>query len=150
MTHFADAHHAAVAAHDHQRGIDAGILHARFGQVRGRDHPRQIDALITAVARSRRQSIQPRDLVPARRRQVEILADLANEFFRRRIVDAKGRRCHQHLRAVRAQRTHGILDRLSVEPVAEQELIAGLQDAAWREFDSVDAHLHFGQFRRLG
>ena len=52
--------------------------------------------------------------MPARRRKVEILTDFANEFFRGRIVDAEGRRCHQHLRAVRAERAHGILERADV------------------------------------
>ena len=42
------------------------------------------------------------------------------------------------------------LDRLPVEPVAEQEFVAGLKDATRREFDRIDAHLRFGEFRRLG
>ena len=150
MPHFADIHHAAVAAHDHQRRIDAGVLHARFGQIGGRDHPRQDRRIDDSGARPGRQSIQPRDLMPARRRKTELVADLTNEFFGRRIVDAERGRCHQHLGALRAERRHGILDRLSVQPVAEQELVAGLKHAPRREFDRIDANLRLREFRCLG
>ncbi len=86
----------------------------------------------------------------ARRRKPEFVADRTNQFFGRGIVDAEGSRRHQHLRALRAERSHGILDRLAVEGVAQQKLVAGLKHAARREFDRIDANLGLREFRRLG
>ena len=88
--------------------------------------------------------------MPACRRKTELVADRTNQFLGRRIVDAERGRGHQHLGALGAERGHGILDRLSVDAVAEQKLVAGLQHATRREFDRIDADLRLGEFRGLG
>jgi len=48
------------------------------------------------------------------------------------------------------QRGYGILDRLSVQGVAQQELIAGVKHATRRELDRIDTNLRLRKFRCLG
>ena len=83
-------------------------------------------------------------------RQTELVADRTNQFFGRGVVDAERSRGHQHLGALRAECRHGVLDGFTVQPVAEQELVAGLQHATRRKLDRINANLRLGELRGLG
>ena len=88
--HFVDVHDAAVAAHDHQRRDDAGLAHAGFGHVGGRDHARQDRGIDHGGARAGRQPVQARDLVAARGEQAGLGAQLAHQLLAAGVVDAEG------------------------------------------------------------
>ena len=64
-----DVHHAAVAAHDHQRGGDARVGHGARGDARGAQHARQDRGVERGGARTRAQAVLRRHLRAAGRRE---------------------------------------------------------------------------------
>mmetsp|Transcript_18361 Transcript_18361/g.29575 ORF Transcript_18361/g.29575 Transcript_18361/m.29575 type:complete len:325 (-) Transcript_18361:105-1079(-) len=87
--HFLDVHDAAIAAHDHQRNIDARVAHAAFGHVRRGDHLGQDGGVHNSGLGAHRQAIELRDVVAAGGDQFELGGRGTNHVFGGCVVHAE-------------------------------------------------------------
>ena len=110
LSHLADVHNAAVAAHDHQRRRDAAALNAfvchvsrlcHFGQDAGVDYGRSGSHL---------QAVQLAYLMAGSRRQAQPLGGARHGIFAARVVHAEGLAGHDDAAALAAQRLHCAAD----------------------------------------
>ena len=145
--HLLDVHHAAVAAHDHQRRLNAGFANTRFGHGRGVDHFRQDAGVDDGGAGARRQAIELGDLVAAGRGEAGLDHQAAHRFFGLVVVDAEGGTGDDDLCAFRLEFLDRLADRLVGQRLLHQEPVGRFQMAAGRELDRLHGALALGQQR---
>ena len=140
-SHLVDVHDAAVAAHDHERCLDAGLAHARLGHVRRVDHLGQDAGVDHRRAGARRESVELRDLVAAGHGHFRTDGGLADRLLAAVIVDAEGAGRDDDAHALRAQLLDGRQRTLVGELFGGDETVTRPQEAPGRQLDLADVAL---------
>ena len=105
-----DVHHAAVAAHDHQRRGDARVGDGLRGHPRGVHHPRQNRGIERRGPRTRAQAVHGADVVTARRCEAALPGARDRRFLALRTIDGeRGARRDRFDVFVSAAVEHGVI-----------------------------------------
>ena len=142
-----NVHHAAVAAHDHQRRLNAGFANTRLGHGRGVDHFRQDAGVDDGGAGAGRQAIELGDLIAAGRGQPGIDHETAHRFFGVVVINAKGGARDNDLCSFRLEFLDRLADCLVGQRLLHQKPVCRLHIAAGRELDRLHGALALGQQR---
>ena len=145
--HLANVHHAAVAAHDHQRRLNAGLANTRLRHGRGVDHLRQDAGVDDGGAGPGRQAVELGDLVAAGRGQPGIDHEAAHRFFGVVVINAKGGTRDNDLCAFRLEFFDRLADRLVGQRLLHQKPVHRFHIAAGRKLDRLHRALALGQQR---
>ena len=145
--HLRDIHHAAVAAHDHQRRLNAGLAHAGLGHGGGVDHLRQDAGVDDGGAGPRGQAVEFCDLVAAGRGEAGLDHQTAHGLLGLVVVDAEGRTGDDDLGAFGLEFVDRLADGLVGQRLLDQKAVDRRQVAAGRELDRLHGALAFGQQR---